>query len=124
MIGQNNSSGSVTQTYATGSVTGGAGSSYIGGLVGDNLGRIAESYASGLVSAPNATNVGGFVGDNQNLIATSYWDTYSTGQTSGVGADSGDTQLNAVTSDPAQSSSDELRFQLGQLRQFRRQLGL
>ena len=70
-----NGSCPVSSCYATGSVTG---SSYVGGLVGRNSGRITTSYGSGMVTGDGS--VGGLVGYNRRgSIATSY----STGAVSG-----------------------------------------
>ena len=109
LIGSNN--GNVTNAYATGAVTGG---DHLGGLVGLNVGQLTSVYATGFVGpAPGAspTVIGGLVGENDGSIATSYWDTYSTGQASGVGLDGGfGTDLLPVTSDPTQSGAANYAF--------------
>ena len=65
--------GSVSNSYATGSVTGGGSDSYVGGLVGENEGSISNSYAAGSpnVSGSNS-HVGGLVGENEGSISNSY----------------------------------------------------
>jgi hypothetical protein len=71
------SSGSITNSYATGSVTKGA---ETGGLVGLNYGSISSSYSMGSVSSSG--KVGGFVGDDETSgegITSSYWDTTTSG---------------------------------------------
>ena len=88
----------ITNSYATGSVTGtGASGSthYIGGLVGENVhdtdatndqqGQISTSWASGLVSGTGT--LGGLVGGNGGIVTSSVWDRTSTGQANDVGAD-------------------------------------
>ena len=74
LVGWNN--GAIIQTYATGSVTGGAHS--VGGLVGWNNGTISQSYATGAVSGTQY--VGGLVGANDNGIISQ---SYATGAVSG-----------------------------------------
>ena len=68
LVGRNNSL--ITNSYATGDVTGGGDN--IGGLVGLNneLGRIVNTYAEGLVMG--ASQVGGLVGRHNGLIMNSY----------------------------------------------------
>jgi hypothetical protein len=80
--------GTIVNSYATGAVSGGAGSQ-IGGLVANSYdGTIQTSYATGAVTAAAGrhTVVGGLVGDNaQTRIAQSVWDTTTTGVTSCTG---------------------------------------
>ena len=91
---------------------------YVGGAVGLNniaagptAGLISQVYATGAVTgtggAPSA--IGGLVGYNGNTITQSYWDSYTTGQASGVGA-GGSAGATAVTSDPAQSAAANYAF--------------
>ena len=72
LVGQNASSGSITQSYATGGVSA---QSDVGGLVGfNNGGSITQSYATGVVTGGVLTDaygnsfttaqIGGLVGDN------------------------------------------------------------
>ena len=78
----------ITESYATGAVSSNATgpSSYVGGLVGKNVGTIADTYAIGAVSAGGGgTYVGGLVGMNDGVIAKSYWDTETSGQSSSDG---------------------------------------
>lgn len=99
-----NYAGTLSRSYATGSVSG---SNIAGGLAGSNSGTVSNSYASGQVSGTGY--VGGLVAFNNisGTISDSYWDSYSSTQSSGVGLISGGTitNLNAVTSDPAQSGA-------------------
>ncbi|HWW04671.1 YDG domain-containing protein [Collimonas sp.] len=77
----------INNSYATGSVTGAAGSTFIGGLVGNNdstftVGAVTNSFSTGLVSAGTGSSlIGGLVGDNSNGTVTgSFWDKTSSGQ--------------------------------------------
>ena len=72
LVGENR--GTITNSYATGSVEG---RNQIGGLVGENRGTITNSYATGSVSGNNS--VGGLVGENRGTITNSY----ATGSVSG-----------------------------------------
>ncbi len=124
LVGWNNSASSVIQnSYATGAVSSGTGSTRTGGLVGQNNGTIIRSYATGAVSGGtqgsgglvgynasgatitqtyatgtvNASTLGGgLVGSNVGTITQSYWDTITSGRSSGVGsgASTGITGLN------------------------------
>ncbi len=68
-----NNVGTITNSYSTGSVSG---DNYIGGLAGYNYGTITNSYSTGSVSG---NHVGGLVGINYGTITNSY----STGSVSG-----------------------------------------
>ena len=70
-----NNSGTITNCYSTGSVSG---SSYVGGLVGDNSGTITNCYSTGSVSG--SSYVGGLVGYTDGTITNCY----STGSVSGT----------------------------------------
>jgi len=74
-----NSSGTISNSYATGNVSGsGSGSRSVGGLVGYNSsGTISNSYATGSVSGSDY--VGSLVGSNSGTISNSY----ATGSVSG-----------------------------------------
>ena len=73
---------SITNSYATGSVTG---ATYVGGLVGSaEYGSITNSYATGSVTGTSL--VGGLVGAAYAIpTLNGYYDTQKTGQTVGVG---------------------------------------
>ena len=76
------SKGSISDSYATGDVTGGF--SYVGGLVG-NGSNITRSWASGRVSVtPRGSCFGGLVGQGMN-VSDSYWNADTTGQSSAIG---------------------------------------
>ena len=74
LVGQNG--GSISASYATGDVNGGAGTDYIGGLVGWNSsdGNISASYATGTVNGGVGPpdQIGGLVGQNNSSISASY----------------------------------------------------
>ena len=74
--------GSITNSYSTGSVTG---TDYVGGLVGGTEGgSITNSYATGSVKGTDY--VGGLVGQAVfSPTINGYFDTQKTGQTKGVG---------------------------------------
>jgi hypothetical protein len=82
--------GTITDSYATGSVKGSSRNS-IGGLVGHNFpkGTITKCYAVGTVSGGSGTSsdVGGFAGYNRGggTIRDSYWDTGTSGLTTSGG---------------------------------------
>ncbi len=72
LVGYNDSSSSISNSYATGGVSGTG--SNAGGLVGYNAGSISNSYSNGSVSG-SGSNVGGLVGtNNQGTTTNSYWD--------------------------------------------------
>ena len=75
----------VTGSYATGKVEGGT---VVGGLVGHNSsGSITNSYATGTVTATSAA-VGGLLGSNYNGTVTgSFWDRDTTGQITSLGSE-------------------------------------
>ncbi len=76
-----NDGGAITASYAAVSVSGGASSQRLGGLVGTNSGTIKASYSSGSVGG--STRVGGLVGfnDTGSTVVASY----STGVVVSVG---------------------------------------
>jgi len=84
LVGLNQAGASITASMASGAVTGTR--AMVGGLVGNNEGAVAQSYATGAVSG--AANIGGLVGRNGGSISNAY-------ATGAVGA--------AANSDPALS---------------------
>ena len=68
LVGLNSSGGTITNSYATGSVTGTR--NYVGGLVGLSRGTITNSYATSAVKGDDF--VGGLVGENYGTITNSY----------------------------------------------------
>ena len=80
LVGQND--GTITGSYATGTVTGTGDSAYDGGLAGYNDGTISGSYATGTVTVTSDdASVGGLVGYNYGTISGSY----ATGTVTGTG---------------------------------------
>ena len=79
LAGEN--SGTITDSYATGSVSG-SGYAALGGLVGENEvgGKINNSYATGDISG-RGDSFGGLAGENSGTIT----DSYATGSVSGSG---------------------------------------
>ena len=69
--------GAITNSYATGSVSGITGSEFVGGLVGQSAGTITNSYATASVSGTEFA--GGLAGMNAGTVSNSY----ATGQVSG-----------------------------------------
>ncbi|MBI1203511.1 MAG: filamentous hemagglutinin N-terminal domain-containing protein, partial [Rhodopseudomonas sp.] len=102
LVGVLTASGSLTDTYATGTVTG-VQASYLGGLVGRQTGgSIATSYAAGSVidgsPNPGSTYLGGLVGAaGGGTISNAYYDRDSTGQSNACG-DSACTGVTALQS--------------------------
>lgn len=120
-----NQGGSIDQAYSTGAVTVTSvdpkSTVHAGGLVGastDSLNTwdmgdyvapmilaryngetISNSYSTGKVSyGGDQTHVGGFVGSNSGAITGSYWDTQRSGQSRGIGANTGkNTGLTGLT---------------------------
>jgi len=66
------STGTISQSYATGTVTGGT-AQIVGGLVGANYGAIQDTYANGAATnSGSGTGAGGLAGLNFASIARSY----------------------------------------------------
>ena len=82
-----NNGGTITNSYATGKVSGT--NPNIGGLVGSNLGAtIKNSYATGTVERSSSSgNVGGLAGSNS--LGATIENSYATGKVSGSGSDVG-----------------------------------
>ncbi|TCT07117.1 beta strand repeat-containing protein [Paralcaligenes ureilyticus] len=71
LVGSNCYCGTITLSYATGTVTGDT-NSFTGGLVGVNAGSVTQAYATGAVVAGTGAAAGGLVGDNKATITQSY----------------------------------------------------
>jgi filamentous hemagglutinin family protein len=75
LVGVNDTTGTITRSYATGAVTG---KNSFGGLVGQNNGSISQSYATGALTGAttgmgDSYNGGGLVGyNNKGSISQSY----------------------------------------------------
>ena len=78
LVAQNGSSGEITDSYASGTVSGG---NLVGGLVGDNSGKVEGSNARGSVTA-TGDNIGGLVGRNAGTDAQ-ITDSYASGDVEG-----------------------------------------
>jgi filamentous hemagglutinin family protein len=103
LVGDN--SGAISNSYATGSVSG---NNYVGGLVGFNdLGAIASSYATGSVTG-TSQSVGGLVGESSGTVNESYATGSVTGTSQSVGGLAGvssGTVSNSYASGPVQGSN-------------------
>jgi hypothetical protein len=77
LVGINDSAGSIFNSYASGSATGG---SFIGGLLGSNDGVVMKCYS--YASVTGLGGLGGLVGDATDKACTlfSFWDTQKSGQ--------------------------------------------
>lgn len=83
-----NHGGSVSNSYATGNVSGTSlTTGYVGGLVGYNYGTVSNSYATGNVSG--SAYVGGLVGLNGGTPGATVSNSYATGNVSMSGSGSG-----------------------------------
>ena len=82
LVGRNSSGGTITASHAAGSVSG---NFDVGGLVGENSGAITASHSTGSVSG--GTHVGGLVGNNRSGGAITA--SYATGSVSGIDDDVG-----------------------------------
>ena len=76
----------IVRCYATGDASdgGSGGDAYVGGLVAYNTGSIADSYARGSLQEASG-EIGGLVGHNQGTIATSYSTGLVSSPSGGVG---------------------------------------
>jgi len=82
LVGINKVSGSITDSYATGSVD--ASDEQAGGLVGNNEGTVVRSYSVGQVSAD--ADAGGLIGiNNGGSTSSSYWNIETSGLTVSAG---------------------------------------
>jgi filamentous hemagglutinin family protein len=93
-----NNQGFITNSSATGAVTGTStpppgsppGFFRVGGFAGQNTGTVTGSSASGRVSGPGGPFTGGFIGENDGgTVAGNTFDSVRSGQPNGVGFGSG-----------------------------------
>ena len=94
LVGSNDF-GVINSSCSTGNVSGGR--KYLGGLAGGNEGIVAYSYSVGKVSSDGSIDaplqyVGGLVGYNPGIISSALWDTETSGQQVGIGIEIGDGQ--------------------------------
>jgi hypothetical protein len=107
LVGYSNSSGVITNSYATGAVS--VYSGEMGGLAGHNTGKITSAYSTGhLASRGGAPYVGGLVGyDNSSAgISNAYWDLGTSGVSDpaeGAGYPSNDPGITGLTTDQFKS---------------------
>jgi filamentous hemagglutinin family protein len=94
LVGWNNGAGIIQDSYATGNVTAGNGSTRAGGLTAQNNGRILRSYATGAVSG-GSQGVGGLVGFNSTGTPTIV-DSYATGAVTATAFGGGLVGVNSV----------------------------
>ncbi len=89
LVGWNDGGGSISNSYATGNITG---NESIGGLAGlhDSWQNIDRSYSTGNVSGNNM--VGGLVGEASGPVTDSYWNTETSGQVESAGGAGYDTE--------------------------------
>jgi hypothetical protein len=73
----------ISDSYATGTVTGGAKGQNIGGLLGTNAGQITNTYATGRVSGGDF--IGGLVGFSETPVSNSFWDAQMSGSLTSAG---------------------------------------
>ena len=95
LIGWNNTGGTIQDSYATGNVTAGTGSTRAGGLTGNNNGSILRSYATGAVSG-GSQGVGGLVGFNSGTPAATIVKSYATGAVTATALGGGLVGINSV----------------------------
>jgi filamentous hemagglutinin family protein len=95
LTGWNNSGGTIQDSYATGNVTAGTGSTRAGGLTANNNGSILRSYATGAVSG-GSQGVGGLVGFNSNTPPATIVESYATGAVTATALAGGLVGINSV----------------------------
>ena len=96
LVGWNNGAGTIQDSYATGNVTAGTGSTRAGGLTGQNNGSILRSYATGAVSG-GSQGVGGLVGYNSSGTPNAtIVDSYATGAVTATAFGGGLVGINSV----------------------------
>ena len=89
------STGSVSNSYATGSVTGGT-SSQIGGFIGYNPDPVETSYSTGQAQGGAGSEVGGFSGINGGFTDCD-WDTTTSKNAEGTGCCGNEPGLTGLT---------------------------
>ncbi|MBN2615960.1 MAG: VCBS repeat-containing protein, partial [Bacteroidales bacterium] len=85
LVGDNNSSSTISDSYSMASVS--SSGYYVGGLVGVNIAssKLSNSYSTGSVSG-STRYVGGLVGLNSSsTVSNSFWDQQTSGQTTSSG---------------------------------------
>jgi The GLUG motif len=93
---------SISNAYATGSVTGMSGGD-VGGLIGQSVEPVSTSYSTAMVTGNGAKYIGGLIGEDQTqykYLSSTYWDTTTSGITNpaqGVGNVSNDPGVRGKT---------------------------
>ena len=108
-VGSNTGSGAITNSFATGNVSGNTDDSCIGGFAGQNTesGKIRNCYYVGQMQDGNA--IGGFIGYNSNILEYCYWQSNSVYISGGVGVGTDITHRKMFFSDlQAQEFTDTL----------------
>jgi hypothetical protein len=86
-VGVNNG-GTISDSYAIVNVNSTGPASGVGGFIGNNnSGTITRDFSAGTVTGTGNT-LGGFAGNNGGTISNSFWDTDSTGLSTGLGSGS------------------------------------
>jgi hypothetical protein len=95
---------SIANSYATGFTLGGV-SSTVGGLIGKNDGAVGDSYSSGAVVSGSGNAVGGFIGNDLGAsdLTDTYFDTTTSGQSHGVGNNTGYPGITGLTTEQFQA---------------------
>lgn len=90
----------VTDSYATGVVQGGVGST-VGGFIGMSQGMVMACYSTGAVASGSGNAVGGFIGNDigANDLSVTYFDTTTSGQSHGVGNNTGYPGITGLTTE-------------------------
>jgi hypothetical protein len=94
LVGVFGTTSSVVDCYATGTVNGGASTSYVGGLIGVGA-TVINTYSTGQIIASTEPEIGGLVGHTSSSSnQSSYWDTDTSGlSTSEVGTGESDSAM-------------------------------
>jgi hypothetical protein len=89
---------SVRNSYATGAAFGDVGST-VGGLIGLNNAPVSDSYSSGGVASGSGNAVGGLIGNDLGAsdLTDTYWDIDTSGQSHGVGNNTGYPGVTSLT---------------------------
>jgi hypothetical protein len=77
--------GTITDSFATGAVSGGDGS-VVGGLLGEHSMDVLSSYSTSHVQAGAKSTTGGLIGSGSGKVQSAYWNTDTSGQTQGKGS--------------------------------------
>jgi The GLUG motif len=89
---------SVRNSYAMGAAFGDVGST-VGGLIGLNNAPVSDAYSSGRVASGSGNAVGGLIGNDLGAsdLTDTYWDIDTSGQSHGVGSNTGYPGVTSLT---------------------------